>query len=234
LLQTLPLFDLHENLNLIILLCVPKVNRQKLCVNIYMIHDDTMWLECDPEMLWIYDKLILSRKLGYTCGPSGVPVPEADLYIVRPITNIEGMGRDAKIIWINEDTDTIVPPGHFWCEVFEGRHLSVDYLNGEQVLCVEGYRFEEDPLYRWSEWKKVDDQIPFPKLLSSFNVEQINCEFIGGKLIEVHLRHNPDFDDREYNVIYPVWDDQKTKAPLGLKFIEDKDFKRKGFFVPES
>jgi len=46
--------------------------------------------------LWVYNKLILSRKLGYTCGPSGVPVPKSDFFIVRPCMNFMGMGRFAR------------------------------------------------------------------------------------------------------------------------------------------
>lgn len=84
-----------------------------------MIFDDIMWNLCDPNDLWIYDKLILSRKMGYVCGPPGVPVPNADSYIVRPITNIEGMGRGAEILWLDDDTDHL-PPGYFWCEIFDG------------------------------------------------------------------------------------------------------------------
>ena len=29
--------------------------------------DDSIWANADPNDLWLYDKLILSKKLGYKC-----------------------------------------------------------------------------------------------------------------------------------------------------------------------
>lgn len=201
--------------------------------------DDITWKQCDSEDLWIFDKLILSRKLGYICGPSGVLVPAPDYYIVRPITNIDGMGACASIKWLTNnrlplDRDDQVMPGYFWCEVFTGRHLSVDYVHGDQVLCVEGIRTNNNPLYKWSKWERVDDFVPFPKILFEldFHHENINCEFIGGKLIEVHLRHNPDFQEGQLHVI-PVWEGESSNPPKGYIFKKSPDFNRLGFFIPE-
>ena len=36
-----------------------------------MIDDDEVWDVAHTEDLWIFDKLILSKKLGYQCGPAG-------------------------------------------------------------------------------------------------------------------------------------------------------------------
>ena len=93
------------------------------------------WKNADPEDLWIFDKLIVARKLGYSCGPAGTDVLSPDHYIVRPCVNIPGMGRGASIQWIEQDTDHL-KDGHFWCELFKGRHISVDYKDGQQVLAV--------------------------------------------------------------------------------------------------
>jgi len=194
--------------------------------------DGEAWTICDPEDLWIFDKLILARKLGYICGPAGVPVPKPDQYIVRPITNIEGMGIGAYFMSLQKQTD-MIGPGNFWCEIFRGRHLSVDYADQKQVLCVEGIRDHAADLYRWAMWKRVDDVVPFPEVLYTLkqNYKHINCEFVDGKLIEVHLRPNPDFTGNE-KLLRVVWDDMSTTPPEGMEFIEAPDFKRKGFFKP--
>ena len=42
---------------------------------IQQIGDPDIWDKIKPDDLWIYDKLILSRKLGYLCGPAGVAPP---------------------------------------------------------------------------------------------------------------------------------------------------------------
>ena len=192
-----------------------------------------MWQQCDPDDLWIYDKLILSSKLGYVCGPAGVPVPEPGIYIVRPITNIEGMGRDVQFIRLEDNTQHL-PAGHFWCEVFQGRHLSVDYIHGDQVLCVEGFRTPTNPAYRWDRWQRVNTHVPYPELLIEMSFEKVNCEFIDGKLIEVHLRHNPNFEDRNVSHVIPVWKDQTPVSKPGYTFVEEPDYERIGFYVPNT
>jgi len=194
--------------------------------------DDEAWEQADIEDLWIYDKLILARKMGYTCGPVGVDVPEPNNYIVRPITNMMGMGRGAKEEFIMKDTDHL-PAGHFWCEGFSGDHISVDYIDGEQVLAVYGEKNPGQRLNRWFKWRKVDVEIPYP-FEKKFPV--LNCEFIGDKLIEAHFRLNPDFQHGDYKVLQPVWKDEwdytyLSDAPHGTQFIADVEGDRLGFLV---
>jgi len=194
--------------------------------------DDKAWKTCDPEDLWIFDKLILAKKLGYVCGPAGVFVPKPSQYVIRPITNVLGMGIAAYTMSLQKETD-MVAPGYFWCEMFRGRHLSVDYINQEQVLCVEGIRDHAAELYRWALWKRVDDVVPYPEILHSLKqtYQHINCEFVDGKLIEVHLRLNPDFTD-DVDLLRVVWDDMNTTPPEGMEFVESPDYRRRGFFKP--
>ena len=183
--------------------------------------DSTVWQELEREDLWVYDKLILSKKLGYNCGPAEVPVPKPGYYIVRPITNLAGLGLGATKQWIEDDTSHI-PPGYFWCEWFDGQHLSIDYENGKCKLSVVGHRSSTD-LTKWDRWEKVNYYMDFPTVLWKFlRYPIVNCEFIGGKLIEVHFRGNPDF--RHGNSEYiPVWEGQDINPPEGYTYIEDED-----------
>ena len=167
------------------------------------------------------DKLILSRKLGYTCGPVGVDVPKPGWYIVRPCVNALGLGLGAQKIWLEEETMHL-PVGHFWCEWFEGRHLSVDYHYGLPKLCVEGHK-QKETLTRWDRWTKTDDFVHFPDILDPFiHMPKINCEFIGGNLIEVHFRGNPDFED-DISEFIPVWQGQNISPPQGYRYIQYPD-----------
>jgi len=50
------------------------------------LNDIDFWITTDNDDLWLFDKLILSKKLGYTCGPAGLAPPKENNYIVRPIT----------------------------------------------------------------------------------------------------------------------------------------------------
>ena len=63
----------------------------------------------------------------------------------------------------------------------------------------------DDPLWKWSKWKRVKKKFAYPDILNTLvdRYPTINCEFIGDKLIEVHLRSNNDMDD--YDEIIPVW-----------------------------
>ena len=193
------------------------------------------WRNCNPDDLWIFDKLIVSRKLGYVCGPVGIDVPKPGQYIVRPCCNIPGMGRGAKKVYLEKDTynhpDCL--PGYFWCELFEGRHISVDYFRGLPILSVEGFREnKDDPFYRFSRWEKVEHDWPLPIEFYTLTkkYEFINVEFIDNKVIEVHLRHNPDFTYGN-SIMIPVWQDQQISVPEGFRYIESNDYLRKGMYV---
>ena len=194
----------------------------------YFFECDDEWNTIHSEDLWVYDKLFLSRLLGYTCGPVGTTVPKPDFYIVRPVTNFLGMGRFARKEWIENYTD-MFHPGEFWCEIFTGDHLSVDFHNQKSELVVLGTRDEDEPYYKWKKWEKMDQKVDFPEILKNLKgyYDWINCEFIGNKLIEVHFRQNPDFR-YENSVAIPVWGDESYDD---MNFIEDSDYLRKGFYV---
>ena len=197
----------------------------------YFLECDDEWNQIHPSDLWVYNKLILSRVLGYTCGPAGTTVPRPDFYIVRPSFNLFGMSRFARKDWIKKQTDNM-HPSEFWCEIFEGEHLSIDYQYQEQKLAVLGTRNDKSPIYKWQKWEKVDRKVDFRGILKNLmrNYEWINCEFIDANLIEVHFRRNPDFR-YENSIAIPIWEEKIEKNFEGYRFIEDRDYKRVGFWV---
>jgi hypothetical protein len=142
-----------------------------------------------------------------------------------------GLGLGAQRVWLEQETMHL-PLGHFWCEWFEGRHLSIDYHWGTQVLAVEGHK-SKDTFTRWSNWQRVDDVVLLPDVLKLLaNKHQwINCEFIGGKLIEVHFRYNEDFVGN-INHFIPVWEDEIIDPPKGYRYREYPDVHgRKGAYI---
>jgi hypothetical protein len=194
----------------------------------YFLDVDDEWNQIHPKDLWAYNKLSLSRLLGYTCGPSGTTVPKTDFYIVRPCINLLGMGRFARKEWIEKETEHF-HPAEFWCEIFQGPHLSVDFYEKKSKLVVMGERNAEDPLYKWRRWEKIDVEVDFPPFLNDLvgNYEWINCELIGNKVIEVQFRQNPDFRYGN-SVAIPVWGNEKIKH---MTYISDNDYLRKGFYI---
>ena len=189
--------------------------------------EDLIWKSINPDHIWVLDKLILSKKLGYNCGPAGVDVPQPGWYIVSPCINAMGMGLGAQRVFIEKETMHL-PLGYFWCEWFDGDHYSVDYLPeyGIKILTVKGTKGSKEELVKWSKWEKVnhkkEHKIPnllFPIIL---NYYRINLEYIGNKLIEVHFRENEDFQNGISEFI-PVWEGQKTVPPNGYKYISYED-----------
>lgn len=193
--------------------------------------DYEVWSNTCNEDLWLFDKLILSRKLGHICGPLGIPVPKPGKYIVRPCVNLPGMSRGASIQYIEKDTEHL-PDGSFWQELFTGVHLSVDYEHGKQIRCTIGILEDKNKsLSRFKLWKVVDRVPTLPScILDIVNRYQVvNIEMIGDKVIEVHLRGNPDFEDGALECI-PIWNDTQKETPSGYTFVPSPDGDRIGFF----
>jgi hypothetical protein len=189
------------------------------------------WKSIHNEDLWVYNKLFLNQRMGHLCGPTGCPVPYSGSYIVRPSINLLGMGRFSRIEEIEYSTDHF-HPAEFWCEIFKGPHISVDFQYKEPKLIVLGERNYDDPLYKWKKWSKIDHIVEFPSILENLKgeYEWINCEFIGNHLIEVHFRRNPDFRFGN-SVAIPVWKGQKCEKMENLVFVDDEDYHRKGFYI---
>ena len=90
-----------------------------------------------------------------------------------------------------------------------------------------------EELWRFSKWKKIYDVFPISSIFYSLTkkYEYLNIEYIDGKVIEIHLRHNPDFVHGN-SVAYPVWNDGYVDFDTtGLKYIAAPDFYRKGFWI---
>jgi hypothetical protein len=184
--------------------------------------DIDCWNKIDPEDLWVTDKLLLAKNLGYVCGPAGLPPPYVAKYIVRPCVNYRMMSRGASIVELGPDNHDCVPDGYFWCELFEGRHLSFDYHYGQQVLAVEGFR-DDERLDRFSKWIRIEEKFDVPTCLIDIanKYEWLNLEVIGDKVIEVHFRYNDDFAGHNSKEIVPVWKEDFYESRCGdrLGFI---------------
>jgi hypothetical protein len=203
-----------------------------------------------PNQHWVYNKLILSERLGYNTGPGGVSVLYDGEYVIRPIMNLSGMGVGARSMRLTRGDYSSVPPGYFWCEYFSGLHTTIDYewdlLLGAMVLkpvfAANGFRTSHD-LYRFNAWKRIDPPLfKLPEWISELNtVPKINIEFINGQIIEIHLRSGVDFPDYATEII-PRWSDMSDAdceifMRLGYNYQTDFDdadghlaISRLGFF----
>lgn len=205
--------------------------------------DEEAWIKYPSHRLW-FNKLWVSERFCHACGPAGIEVPESGTYIVRPIYNLYGMGANASFRFLTKKDKDLLPPGHFWCEVFEGDHLSIElnWNDGRWTpnSIFQGHHANEEELFRFSKWSRVDCDVVIPTVLDVlYDCGSINVEMIGNKVIEVHLRGSP--DPIEYNEFIPVWNDTPDNVLNRYrdthKFIESRDSVfntsvcRLGFFV---
>lgn len=192
-----------------------------------MYSDTEAWNIIEDSHLWVYDKLLLSKKLGHVCGPIGVDVPVSGKYIVRPVINLMGMGLGSGIYHIDKSTNHF-PVGCFWQEVFTGNHYSIDFKYGKLFRSVRGYPTNTK---RFSKWVVVEHQPIIPDFLIEIfsHYSLANIEMIGDKIIEVHLRGNPDFIDDPIEII-PVWNDELIDVDDRFVYVSDNDGDRLGFY----
>ncbi len=161
-----------------------------------------------PDFRWIFNKLELSTRLGYSCGPVPVPVPHTMEYIIRPIYNLYGMGIGAKIKVLTKEKLVNELPGYFWCERFHGEHHSIDYVwkdGWKPVHASLGVNTDTN-LIQFKYWQKITTPLHrIPLWVNEFQTaKKLNLEFIDGKIIEIHLRHGEDFPQGASKII-PVW-----------------------------
>lgn len=194
-----------------------------------MLYDEEAWFKYPKYHNW-FNKLWLSERLGYNCGPCGTTPTIEGEYIVRPIYNLSGMGVGSKIKYIKPKQYSSIPPGYFWCEVFQGKHLSVTYEFEHDtkplwkpISSWEGVN-DKDNLSRFGRWVRTDEFPVLPHFFSELSeVKRINVEFIDENPIEVHLRESPDPD---YDEIIPIWKGEEKTLDKYIKmgYIYIKSF----------
>jgi hypothetical protein len=59
----------------------------------------------------------------------------------------------------------------------------------------------------------------------------VNVEYIGDKIIEVHLRYNDDFANHNSEEIIPVWRGEQPEQPMGWSWYASAAEERLGFWI---
>ncbi|WP_017940732.1 MULTISPECIES: hypothetical protein [unclassified Thioalkalivibrio] len=179
------------------------------------VSDAAAW-RLNPDHRHIYDKLRLALDAGLAAAPCGVAptdmgLTEDDTVFVKPITNLAGMGLDARAMPVAE-----VPaePGSFWCQRLEGTHTSTDCLveNGAVRWFAHTRGSEQKdaarPVY-WEIGAAVPEIEPWITDWVRRNLAGYsgicNIELIGGQPIEAHLRGSNGFFDFYGPAFIPAW-----------------------------
>jgi hypothetical protein len=201
--------------------------------------DYQAWIEY-PQYRWIYNKLELSIKLGYDAGPACVPITKTGNYIIRPIYNLYGMGIGSHIrkIDISEaklmENHALIPPGYFWCEYFEGDHISIDFKRTKSPSgsifawkifhAMQGIENKKE-LTKFEKWIRIElTDILLPDFLNEIDCPYLNIEMIGNKIIEVHLRKGNQvlYGQKIGASVTPLWRGQEHYINSD-RYIENED-----------
>jgi len=184
--------------------------RQNLAVS-----DAAAW-RLNPRHRRVYDKLSLALDAGLLAAPCGVDpadfgIAGDTLLFVKPITNLAGMGLDARCA----RADAIpMAPGNFWCERLTGTHTSSDCLvrDGAAIWFAHtrasAEKDAERPVY-WQIGADLPDEEAWLRRWVSENLVGYrglcNLELIGGRPIEGHLRGSNGFFDFYGPDFIPAW-----------------------------
>jgi len=190
-----------------------------------LITDEDAWLAY-PAARAFYDRQWLATQLGFVNGPAGTKPEKAGRYFVKPVRNLLGMGIGAKAVEYSPGGAFEVAAGCFWSECFTGEHLSIDYRRNRRarrwapVCCVKG-EFDGTLPLCWviqPRWRRLP-VLPalFEKIGGLCDAARLNVEFIGGKVIECHLR--PGLGDWRGSPAgatraMPVWEGQRVPAGM--------------------
>jgi len=208
--------------------------------------DDYQAWEAYPKYRWVFNKLEVSLRLNYHCGPAGVPVKHTGWYIVRPVYNPYGMGIGAHKKWLDVDwhddmsNHAHIPPGYFWCEWFTGKHYSIDYKRVDNLWiplnACEGIHETDDNLIKFNHWRIINPPyFNLPDWVHDIDVKELNIEFKDDKITEIHLRSGNDIClvSEVGDEIYPVWEGDDYSDMKHLEFIpnlskDDEDYTASG------
>ena len=151
------------------------------------IDDNISYHLLPQEDRWIYNKLIVAEKMGYTCGPAGMDLPAPGKYCIRPVMNSYGYGYPGFVEYDFRDVQPDYYPGFFWCEWFDGDKQWLDFTDDALVLSSTFGNKDADG---WI--SEIDGVSPvmttLPAIFQNISKHML-VELVGDKIIEVSPRH---------------------------------------------
>lgn len=189
--------------------------------NLIIPHNDTEAFNHFKKYNFVYNKQFIANSQHLNNGNSN-NLPKLFPVIVRPITNLYGMGLGAyyayNINQIKEMKNT-----DFWCQILEGNHISVDVLLSQgKINGVIAFYGKPDKLFTFDHWTYIP-KYKLPNHIDKWIMKYlqnhtgvINLEIIGGYIIECHLRMgdlNYFQDKRLTDLVIKCYMNQVVKLP---------------------
>jgi hypothetical protein len=162
-----------------------------------------------PKHRWIYDKLAVALSQGLDAAPHGVIPPSFPVFS-KPMMNLRSMGAGSLPIPDAETYRASLNPGHFWCTLLTGAHVSTDaaVVDGH----VRWWRHATGataPGGTFDYWHIHAEAMPdiedwcgaWARTHLAGYTGMVNFETIGSRIIEAHLR----FADQWPDLYGPGW-----------------------------
>ena len=164
-----------------------------------------------PAHRWIYDKLAVALSQGLDAAPHGVMPPGFPVFS-KPMMNLRSMGAGSLAIPDLAGYQAALNPGHFWCTLLTGAHVSTDaaIVDGNAVWWrhATGATAPGGTFDYWHIHAEAMPEIEAwcgawaRKNLAGYT-GMVNFETIGSRIIEAHLR----FADQWPDLYGPGWVD---------------------------
>ncbi len=177
-----------------------------------------------PRWRWIYDKLAVALSQGLEAAPHGVMPPFFPVFS-KPLMNLRGMGTGSRVIADAAEYKEALTPGHFWCRLLTGRHVSTDValVNGAPRwwrhatgAIAPGGTFDHWHIHAGQDAEVENWCGAWARQNLAGYTGMANFETIGGRIIEAHLR----FADQWPDLYGPGW----VEALVRLYAHGDWDF----------
>ena len=171
-----------------------------------------------PQYNWVYDKTTLCDLQNIPWYPCPIE-PHSYPAVVRPVTNLYGMGSEVYFVYGKEDFYKVSCYGYFSTPFIDGVHTSHDFEVIQGVIQTEtAFQGHKDNKYpgTFLYWELLYKDSP-PTITNSVQIlldtlgdytGPLNVECIDGKIIEVHLRKGDvdevENEDRPFYIV-PIW-----------------------------
>ena len=207
----------------------------KICLNdheAYEYYKNTKFIK-------LYNKKYIADTQNLNNGSNNIIIPDKFPVIVRPIINLNGMGKDAHYIY--DKKNFYIPKDFFWCEVLKGIHISIDiFYSKNKIQGYIAFKGVPDKLFTFLYWEYLEHYIIADNILLWIKKYMkdycgvFNLEIINNKIIECHLRMGDLNYFQNKKLIYKVikcYKNKKIKLPLLPKIYLIPIFLNKGKYI---
>ena len=188
-----------------------------------------------PNHRWIYDKLAVALSQGLDAAPHGVIPPHFPVFS-KPMMNLRSMGAGSLPIPDLETYRASLNPGHFWCTLLTGAHVSTDaaIVDGHAVwwrhatgATAPGGTFDHWHIHAEAMPAIEDWCGAWARTHLAGYTGMVNFETIGSRIIEAHLR----FADQWPDLYGPGWVDALVHLYAKGEWTFDDSHRSDGYSV---